>query len=60
MQNQLKTICIFVFCFIIAMNISILAQEDDSFIKLDQYGGQKVPKSLLTPVSIDMNNITFE
>jgi hypothetical protein len=41
-------------------NISLLAQERDSFIQIDGHPGQKVPKSLLTVVTVNLDDVEFE
>ncbi len=60
MQNRLRTIAISTFGLITIFNFTIWGQEQSSFIKIDQYGGRKVPKSLLNLVSVNLNEVPFE
>jgi len=48
------------FLFFFVFTINLFAQNRSSFFEIDQYAGQKIPKSLLNEVSIFLINVPFE
>lgn len=60
MKNRLRRGAIRACYLMLTLTVTIRAQEDDGFIRLDRYDGRKVPKSLLTLVSIDLDEVPLE
>ena len=57
LKNSVVTL---IFLIILATSSSLFSQINSSYIEMDQYPGQKVPKSLLTKISINLNQVSFE
>ncbi len=57
---QYRKITQYVLTLIVICAGTLLAQESRPFIRIDEATGAKVPKSLLTRVSVDLSKVAFE
>lgn len=60
MKSKLNRVAFSASMILLFLNYTLLAQQKDSFIKLQQLDGRNVPKSLLTVVSLDLETVPLE
>jgi outer membrane receptor for ferrienterochelin and colicin len=51
---------ILITCWCLQLSINLFAQQGNTFKQVDENSGQKVPKSLLTIISIELEEVPFE
>ncbi|MFQ5866267.1 MAG: hypothetical protein ACE5IW_13675, partial [bacterium] len=59
-MNTRKKITAVLWSLLVTTNVSAFAQVDDKFINIAGRGGQKLPKSLLTIVTVNLEDVAFE